>query len=216
MEVVDLTHAAGWRHYLACHAEARRIIGPGVVGFEGRFLDFLEPNKDKLNLPGRYGKQRFDFVVHRVGGTACRMHPGEKVDAKLVFGLVQDWRYGARAPTPGQATTPSMTGAVDIVHGHVDVYSTERTYCKIMDLFHERRGTPAELSVDLLTGDFPWNTFLMGRPWGMILLDERVTSMHLVCDSRGKPVIDVFTRERPDIRRRITFIGGRARLSESA
>ena len=74
----------------------------------------------------------------------------------------------------------------------------------------------AELAVDLLTGDFPWITFLMGQPWGLNLLDERVTSMHLVCDSRQQPVIDVFTRGRPEIRRRITFNGRGARLSESA
>ena len=211
-----MTHAAGWRHYLACHAEARRIIGPGVVGFEGRFLDFLEPNRGQLNLPGRYGKQRFDFVVHRMDGTACRLHPSETRDAKPVIGYLSAWEIGARAPTPVQASTPSLTGAIDLTHGHVDVYSAERTYCKIMDIFHDHPGEPTELAVDLLTGDFPWDTFLMGRPWGLNLLDERVTSMHLVCDSREKPVIDVFTRERPDIRRRITFIGGRARLSESA
>ena len=155
MEVVDLTHAAGWRHYLACHAEARRIIGPVVVGFEGRFLDFLEPNKDKLNLPGRYGKQRFDFAVHRMDGTACRLHPSETRDAKPVIGYLSAWEIGARAPTPGQASTPSLTGAIDRTHGHVDVYSAERTYRKIMDIFHDHPGEPSELAVDLLTGDFP-------------------------------------------------------------
>ena len=212
MEVLDLTHDAGWRDYLACHAEARRIIGPGVVGFEGRFLDFLEPNRGQLNLPGRYGKQRFDFVVHRMDGTACRLHPSETRDAKPVIGYLSAWEIGARAPTPGQASTPSLTGAIDLTHGHVDVYSADRTYCKIMDIFHDHPGEPTELAVDLLTGDFPWDTFLMGRPWGLNLMKKGITSMHLVC-TEEEPVIDVFTRADPLARRRISFRGGRAILA---
>ena len=208
-----MTHVAGWRAYLACHAEAREIIGPGVVGFEGRFLDFLEPNRGQLNLPGRYGKQRFDFVVHRMDGTACRLHPSESKDAEPVIGYLSAWEFGARAPTPGQASTPSLTGAIDRTHGHVDVFSAERAHRMIMDIFHRRTGLPSELAVDLLTGDFPWDTFLMGRPWGLNLMQEGITSMHLVCKEEGEPVIDVFTRADPLARRRISFRGGRAILA---
>ena len=81
----------------------------------------------------------------------------------------------------------------------------------IMDLFHEHTGAPSELAVDLLTGDFPWNTFLLGRPWGRDLVDQGIASMFLVC-SEGEPVIDVFTRSDPFSRRRIIFQGGRATL----
>ena len=211
--MTDARSPPDWRNYIANHAHSRDITGPGVVGFDARFIDALDPNREALNLPGRFGLHRFDFVVHRVDGTACRLHPGEKQDGKLVHGRVQNWRFHARAPTPGQAPTPSLTGPIDRVYGHVDIFSAERAHRRIMDLFHEHPGTPAELAVDLLDGDFPWNLFLLGRPWEQILLNEEVTLMHLVCNERQEPVIDVFTRADPFNRRRITFNGGRARLS---
>ena len=46
------------------------FIGPGVVGFQAWFLDAKEPNRESLDLPGRFGDYRFDFVVRRVDGTA--------------------------------------------------------------------------------------------------------------------------------------------------
>ena len=82
-----------------------------------------------------------------------------------------------------------------------------------MDLFHEHTGAPSELAVDLLTGDFPWDTFLMGREFGRDLMQEGITSMHLVCNEEEEPVIDVFTRADPFSRRRISIQGSRAILA---
>ena len=110
MEIRDLTNEEGWRNYLACHPYAREIIGEGVAGFDARFLNALEPNRDKLNLPGNFGQHRFDFVVHRVDGTAVRLHPSEKQDGKPVFGRLEDWEIGTRAPTPGQASATILGG----------------------------------------------------------------------------------------------------------
>ena len=213
MEIRDLTNEEGWRNYLACHPHAREIIGEGVAGFDARFLNALEPNRDKLNLPGNFGQHRFDFVVHRVDGTAVRLHPSEKFDGKVIIGSLAAWEFGARAPTPGQASTPSLTGAIDRTHGHVDVFSAERAHRMIMDIFHRRTGAPSELAVDLLTGDFPWDTFLMGREFGRDLMQEGITSMHLVCNEEEEPVIDVFTRADPFSRRRISIQGSRAILA---
>ena len=109
--MVDLADEPGWRNYLANHPQAREIIGAGVVGFEGRFVDALEPNRGTLNLPGVYGQHRFDFVVRRVDGTAMRLHPSEKQDGKPVCGRLEDWEIGTRAPTPGQASATILGGA---------------------------------------------------------------------------------------------------------
>ena len=75
------------------------------------------------------------------------------------------------------------------------------------------RSAAAELALDLLTGDFPWNTFLMGRPFGRTILEQGVASMRLVSRD-GEAVTEVSTRSaaRPQC---IAFKGGRAKL-ESA
>ena len=44
------------------------FIGPGVVGVQAWFLE--EPNRESLDLPGRFGDYRFDFVVRRADGIA--------------------------------------------------------------------------------------------------------------------------------------------------
>ena len=55
-ELVDLTDGdQPWRGYLAAHAHAYVIIGMGVIRFEARYLDALEPNRRKMNLPGPGG-----------------------------------------------------------------------------------------------------------------------------------------------------------------
>ena len=116
-----------WRNYLACHPHSREVIGAGVVGFEARLLNALEPDRVTLKLPGTYGQNRFDFVVRRADGTAARLHPSEDKDAKPVCGKLEDWEIGARASPPGQATVPTLEGPVNHTHGHVDVVSSENT-----------------------------------------------------------------------------------------
>jgi len=51
MEAIDLSNHADWRLYICSHPKAREIIGEGVVKFEGRFLNSLEPNHRQLLLP---------------------------------------------------------------------------------------------------------------------------------------------------------------------
>ena len=53
-----------WRAYVCSHPQATFIIGlASIVRFEGRFLQAGEPNAHALNLPGPFGKYRFDFVA---------------------------------------------------------------------------------------------------------------------------------------------------------
>lgn len=132
-------------------------------------------------------------MVRRADGSAARLHPSNSQDAKPVVGSLGEWELGTCAPTPGQASVPTLRGPVSHTHGHVDVVSSERAHAMFMDYFHAHTGPPAELALDLLTGDFPWNTFLMGRPSGQTILEQGVAIMRLVSRD-GEAVIEVPTR----------------------
>ena len=69
-----------WREYLAFHSKGNEIVGPGVVAITAeRIAGTSDPN--------RYGRKRLDFFVHRMDGSAYRLHPGQKksLDAKPVY-----------------------------------------------------------------------------------------------------------------------------------
>ena len=52
---------------------------------------------------------------------------------------------------------------------------------------------------DVLRSDFPWTRFLMGRPWGLELLKQGVTTMTLV-SWKGQPAFRFTTNDRPEVR----------------
>ena len=60
-----------WIPYIACHESAADIIGPGVTH---AVAEFVEGTRD----PNQYGQPRLDFIVYRIDGTRCRVHPGTK------------------------------------------------------------------------------------------------------------------------------------------
>ncbi|MCP4242073.1 MAG: hypothetical protein GY772_16070, partial [bacterium] len=99
---VDLTDdpAYAWRGYICGHRLARDIIGTGVTGFQARFLNALEPNRQSLALPAPYGQHRFDFVVLRRDGSAVRLHPGGSAETKPIVGRLDEWLLENRASTP--------------------------------------------------------------------------------------------------------------------
>ena len=69
-----------WRQYLASHSQGNEIVGPGVVAITaGRIAGTSDPN--------RYGRERLDFFVRRMDGSAYQLHPGTKraQDAKPVY-----------------------------------------------------------------------------------------------------------------------------------
>ena len=69
-----------WKEYIACHNRAADIVGPGVTHASA---EFIEGTRDA----NRGGQQRLDFVLYRLDGTHCRLHPGTKQanDAAPVF-----------------------------------------------------------------------------------------------------------------------------------
>ena len=60
-----------WKEYIACNDEASKIIGPGVTHAVAEFIDGTSD-------ANRGGQKRLDFVVYRLDGTHCRLHPGTK------------------------------------------------------------------------------------------------------------------------------------------
>lgn len=74
-----------WKEYIACHGSASDIIGEGVTH---AVAEFIEGTCDA----NQGGQQRLDFVVYRLDGTHCRLHPGTKKtnDAKPIFSYVTD------------------------------------------------------------------------------------------------------------------------------
>jgi len=60
-----------WMAYIACHESATDIIGPGVTH---AIAEFVEGTRD----PNQYGQPRLDFIIYRIDGTRCRVHPGTK------------------------------------------------------------------------------------------------------------------------------------------
>ena len=84
-----------WKEYIACHSMASDIIGPGVTHATAEFIDGTRD-------PNRGGQQRLDFVVYRVDGTHCRLHPGSKRanDARPVYSSVPAGQSLATEPTP--------------------------------------------------------------------------------------------------------------------
>ena len=60
-----------WMAYIACHESATDIIGPGVTH---AIAEFVEDTRD----PNQFGQPRLDFIIYRIDGTRCRVHPGTK------------------------------------------------------------------------------------------------------------------------------------------
>ena len=77
-----------WMAYIACHESATDIIGPGVTH---AIAEFVEDTRD----PNQFGQPRLDFLIYRIDGTRCRVHPGTKKanDAKP---LLSSSNHGAK------------------------------------------------------------------------------------------------------------------------
>ena len=83
-EAVDLDGVFPWRQYVAAHRQSAEIIGPGITQAIARW-------RTGTNDCNRGGAPRLDFHFHRVDGTVCRVHPGDKPrkDARLIFETTQ-------------------------------------------------------------------------------------------------------------------------------
>ena len=76
----DLNDWFDWRRYIACHKDAKCIIGAGVT----RAVAESIPESRDTN---QGGQERVNFVFTRADGTLCLVHPGRKPcqDAALIF-----------------------------------------------------------------------------------------------------------------------------------
>ena len=76
----NLAHWFAWRSYVACHENARGIIGSGITLAVAEFID---GTKDA----NQGGQPRLDFVFYRTDRTYCRLHPSDKKcnDANPIF-----------------------------------------------------------------------------------------------------------------------------------
>ena len=71
-----------WRLYLGTHPERRLVVGDGVVSFWGVVLNTFDSNTRTA---------RFDFVVRRADGSACRLHPGQSGHGVPAYGQLESW-----------------------------------------------------------------------------------------------------------------------------
>ena len=234
IEAIDLSEDPRWRQYICSHPKAREIISQGIIRFEGRFCNSLEPNRAQLRLPPPFGHLRFDFFAVRGDGTACRLHPSQKADAQPTHGAWDSWRLPHGTSPPPGASTPGPQGSasssglgIHTAHGgmaqnynRVDIISAELALRTLTDKMHAWRQAgqrDEDVREDLLAGastpgGWEWHRFLMGRPWGEALFQERVTSIFLVVLG-GQPALEVTTAARP-LARFITWSGNKAKLSQ--
>ena len=169
-----------WRLFLAWHPENEVIIGEGVVRFTFERFQFI---KDP-NLPGG----RCDFVVWRVNGSQCRLHPPAKGRTISIFGNIEWWRRGKTSPPPdaeqagalepGHFQWPRTTAEFLRLVKPVDVLKRTAlqqflsaygaTLWKSWHLQQEITNTVIEYTVNTKTGpclhSFVWWRWLAGRP----------------------------------------------------
>ena len=89
--------AFDWQAYVTSRPDHAQVIGAGIWKFECRFLAARDPNAKILPAP-----QRFDFIAHRVDGSAVRMHPESRKHGKATEGHLDDW-----ALVPGDGALPA-------------------------------------------------------------------------------------------------------------
>ena len=227
-EVVDLSEDPRWREYICSTGKAREIIGQGITHFEAGFCNSLEPNRGALRSPPPFGEQRFDFIVVRGDGTACRLHPSKANDATPTIGRLADWVItpSPTASTPGPSALTSdvdlhihrPAGVVAENYSQVDIISSEQALRDLLDMVHACRDQgmrEEEIRQDLFPGastpgGWPWHRFFMGRSWGVDLFREQVTTLHLVV-RLGQPALMLTTAARLG-RRFVTWRGNRSKL----
>ena len=79
-----------WKSMVLSHPEAAKIIGPGIIKMEARFMDSHDPNwkNPNANLPV---PNRLDFVAWRSDGSFCRLHPDKNSWSKAWVGDLGAW-----------------------------------------------------------------------------------------------------------------------------
>jgi hypothetical protein len=158
-----------WEGYVANRSpdEIQRLVGKGVLKFEGRFLP-------KVDIDDIWKQHRFDFVASIADGTAVRFHPTSTGEAEPIVGYLADWVMQGQA-LYRQAVPdalPSTPWGFDIYRSQAldFVKAAEDNWCEAkvfrMNLFDGSR--------------FTWDVFLERTPWGRSMLVAGVRRFFLV------------------------------------
>ena len=168
-EPIDLTLSwPDWRVYIAKHKRSEDIVGPGVVSVKAqRVPDTPDPN--------RGGQNRLDFFVHRLDGTAVRLHPGTTRASDAAIAVV---------PAKVLQTTLDDLALIPQI---------DRVSCH--DAFNRLVKDPLD-DTDLTDGSrFPWPRFVanLGRLTPAIMGEGSVSNVRLADVQTDKVVLE-FTR----------------------
>ena len=190
-EFIDIPPAAAqgdfeWKAYVSNRAEPliREVVGPGIVGIQGRFIAPQDPN---LN------QNRFDFIAYRQDGSAVRFHPSSKLDALPVIGYLHDWQLGQQHG-PSRSLREQMDGPIagpgrnaGIYHGiSVGDMMTHKTVTKFLQAreqaWHEQTLPAGEKFFKSLVGshEFPPHLFLARTDEGRSISDAEVVDFYVV------------------------------------
>ena len=180
-----------WQAYVTSRPDHDEIIGPGIWKFECRFLEARDPNWKQLPAPNR-----FDFIAHRVDGSAVRLHPEAVRHGAATRGNLSDWALRAaddngpsldsraqvwlqeqRAPAVARNDTVGAFTAQVWLQEHV----SEPSQDSLDYLSAASRDAGLRQPTDCVNFQdlsdqkkFPWHQFLAAREWGRMILDDVV------------------------------------------
>ena len=161
----------GWRSYVASHEQGLAIIGAGIARVTAEFV----PNTKDAN---RGNKPRTDLFLHRVDGSAVRIHPGStrKRDAKPV-----------EVPPVLQSTALTVTSAALQAIPQVDRMS----HIDALQMLWRLAPMGPSLLVDLTNESlFPWTLFVANVAEAMrVLAEETIGEVCLVHPSRAGQLV---------------------------
>ena len=158
-----------WKAYVTSRPDCKEVIGVGIWKFEGRFLAAKDPNAKGLAAPNR-----FDFIAHRVDGSAVRIHPEKVRHGKFCEGRLEDWALGGASARPAASSVArnDTVGAfvADVwLHEHV----REPTQVEFDEVSAASRDTDCVFYRNITdTEEFGWQQFLAAREWGRNILDH--------------------------------------------
>ena len=85
------------RKYMLCREDRQLIIGDGIVGLFGGFVESEDKN---LKEP------RWDFVAFRVDDTVARFHPSSANPGKVVIQQLHVFRWDGDVPAQSLVVPP--------------------------------------------------------------------------------------------------------------
>ncbi len=202
-----------WKAYIAQHKDCDDIIGEGVVGFEFRFINVVDPNRRQY---------RGDFVVRRKDGTAVRLHPGCAGETIPIVGPLSQWLIGtgpitdqddpdARAAMQGmgrdawsfqnisQSDICGRDLAVRFIKMHVDKWKHDLKHALLSVAFPTLRPcSPDALHVLASAGRCDVSAMLLPCSWLPMLLSCRLLLLrYIIRNSNYNPSCSCHTCDTP-------------------